>query len=111
VQDGPLPSVGEDLLRKAELEERDFLREGVRVLVQELMELEVDQHLELRGTNGTVSDSGTRGWERLSSVCRGCATTVTSRVCCNHGRERSRHWSRWCKKPTSTGSQPDAWTI
>ena len=35
-----------DLLRKAELEPAaDFLRDGVRVLAQELMELEVSQHL------------------------------------------------------------------
>ncbi|HZS94797.1 MAG TPA: IS256 family transposase [Chloroflexota bacterium] len=35
----------EDLLRKAELQDPEFLREGVRVLAQELMELEVRQHL------------------------------------------------------------------
>jgi len=35
----------EDLLRKAELQEPDFLRDGVRVLAQELMNLEVSQHL------------------------------------------------------------------
>ena len=35
-----------ELLRKAELKpDADFLREGVRVLAQELMELEVSQHL------------------------------------------------------------------
>jgi transposase-like protein len=35
-----------ELLRKAELEpDADFLRDGVRVLAQELMELEVGQHL------------------------------------------------------------------
>lgn len=35
-----------ELLRKAELErDADFLREGVRLLGQELMELEVSQHL------------------------------------------------------------------
>ena len=35
----------EDLLRKADLQEPDFLRDGVRVLAQELMNLEVSQHL------------------------------------------------------------------
>jgi putative transposase len=35
----------EDLLRKAELQDPDFLRDGVRVLAQELMNLEVSQHL------------------------------------------------------------------
>src|SRR5215204_7335387 len=35
-----------DLLRKAELESTaDFLREGVKLLAQELMEAEVSQHL------------------------------------------------------------------
>lgn len=35
----------EALLRKAELQDPDFLREGVRLLAQELMELEVQQHV------------------------------------------------------------------
>jgi putative transposase len=35
----------EELLRKAELQEPDFLRDGVRVLAQELMDMEVSQHL------------------------------------------------------------------
>jgi putative transposase len=35
----------QDLLRKSELGDPAFLREGVRVLAQELMELEVSQHL------------------------------------------------------------------
>lgn len=35
----------EDLLRKAELQEPHFLRDGVKVLAQELTELEVSQHL------------------------------------------------------------------
>src|SRR5918994_4235028 len=34
-----------DLLRKSELTDADFLREGVRVLAQAVMELEVDQHV------------------------------------------------------------------
>src|SRR5687768_17487108 len=34
-----------DLLRKTELEEADFLREGVRVLAQAVMQLEVSQHV------------------------------------------------------------------
>jgi putative transposase len=40
----PFPGDGE-LLRKAELGDPDFLRDGVRVLAQELIELEVSQHL------------------------------------------------------------------
>ena len=34
-----------DVLRKAGVEQADFLREGVRVLAQELMELEVAEQL------------------------------------------------------------------
>jgi len=35
-----------ELLRKAELEEDvDFLRDGVRAMAQQLMELEVSQHV------------------------------------------------------------------
>ena len=34
-----------ELLRKSELEDADFLREGVRVLAQAAMELEVSQHV------------------------------------------------------------------
>jgi transposase-like protein len=35
----------EELLSKADLQDPDFLREGVRLLAQEVMELEVSQHL------------------------------------------------------------------
>ena len=35
----------QELLRKAEMEDADFLRDGVRLLAQELMELEVTQHV------------------------------------------------------------------
>jgi putative transposase len=35
----------QDLLRKSQLEDADFLREGVRVLAQAAMELEVSQHV------------------------------------------------------------------
>lgn len=35
----------QELLRKAEMDDADFLRDGVRLLAQELMELEVTQHV------------------------------------------------------------------
>ena len=35
----------EELLRKAEVQDPDFLRDGVRVIAQDLIELEVSQHL------------------------------------------------------------------
>jgi len=47
----------EELLRKAEVQDPDFLRDGVRVLAQELMELEVSQHL------------GAERYERTSERC------------------------------------------
>ena len=66
-----------DLLRKAGAEPGlDVLREGVRVLAQALMELEVEQHLGRGATSGprsapatataTGSGPGTRGWARSS---------------------------------------------
>jgi len=54
-----------ELLRKAELEEdADFLREGVRVLAQELMELEVAQHVGAERYERTPDRSGQRNGYR-----------------------------------------------
>jgi hypothetical protein len=47
----PVPMANElrmalaDVLRKAGVEDADFLREGMPVLAQELMDIEVEQHL------------------------------------------------------------------
>src|SRR5919199_1582561 len=58
----------EDLLRKAELErDADFLREGVRVLSQALMELEVSQHLGAERHERTPERSGYRNGYRERS--------------------------------------------
>ena len=55
----------EDLLRKAQLsEDVDFLREGVRVLAQALMELEVTQHVAARRYERTVERKGERNGTR-----------------------------------------------
>src|SRR5919199_2217929 len=55
----------EDLLRKAELERNaDFLREGVRVLSQALMELEVSQHLGAERHERTLERTGYRNGYR-----------------------------------------------
>ena len=54
----------EDLLRKAELQEPDFLRDGVRVLAQELMELEVSQHLGAERYERTADRRGQRNGTR-----------------------------------------------
>src|ERR687886_2620834 len=58
----------EDLLRKAELERNaDFLREGVRVLSQALMELEVSQHLGAERHERTLERTGYRNGYRERS--------------------------------------------
>src|ERR687886_28887 len=58
----------EDLLRKAELErDADFLREGVRVLSQALMELEVSQHLGAERHERTPERAGYRNGYRERS--------------------------------------------
>jgi putative transposase len=54
----------EDLLRKAELQEPDFLRDGARVLAQELMELEVSQHLGAERYERTAERRGQRNGTR-----------------------------------------------
>jgi putative transposase len=54
-----------DLLRKAELEHNlDFLREGVRLLCQSLMELEVAQHLGAQRHERTETRTGQRNGYR-----------------------------------------------
>jgi len=54
-----------ELLRKAELEkDTDFLREGVRVLSQALMELEVSQHLKAERYEYTAERTGQRNGYR-----------------------------------------------
>ena len=54
-----------ELLRKAELEpDADFLREGVRVLARELLELEVGQHLGAERYARTPDRTGQRNGYR-----------------------------------------------
>jgi transposase-like protein len=54
-----------ELLRKAQMEgDADFLREGVRVLAQALMEIEVDQHVGASRHERTESRSGHRNGHR-----------------------------------------------
>lgn len=57
-----------ELLRKAELEpETDFLREGVRLLAQELMEMEVAQHVGAERYERTAERTGQRNGYRERS--------------------------------------------
>ena len=55
----------EELLRKAQLDQdADFLREGVRVLSQALMEMEVNQHLGAERYQRTSGRKGQRNGYR-----------------------------------------------
>jgi len=53
-----------EVLRKAGMEQTDFLREGVRVLAQELMELELAEHLSAERHERTAERSGYRNGYR-----------------------------------------------
>src|SRR5437588_2679892 len=54
----------EELLRKAELQDPEFLRDGVRLLAQEIMELEVSQHLGAERYERTGERRGHRNGSR-----------------------------------------------
>ena len=54
----------DDLLRKVELKDVDFLREGVRVMSQALMELEVSQHVGAERHERTSNRTGQRNGYR-----------------------------------------------
>jgi putative transposase len=54
----------EELLRKAELQDPEFLREGVKLLAQELMEMEVSQHLGAERYERTPDRRGQRNGTR-----------------------------------------------
>src|ERR1051326_3239271 len=53
-----------EVLRKAGVEQADFLREGVRVLAQELMELELAEHLGAERHERTAERTGYRNGHR-----------------------------------------------
>jgi putative transposase len=53
-----------EVLRKAGVEDTDFLREGMRVLAQELMEIEVEQHLGAGRHERTPERNGYRNGTR-----------------------------------------------
>jgi putative transposase len=53
-----------EVLRKAGVEQADFLREGVRVLAQELMEMELEQHLGAERHERTPERTGYRNGTR-----------------------------------------------
>ena len=104
-----------ELLRKAMIEQdAGFLREGVRVLAQALMEMEVQEHVGAgrhertpsgrASATATGSGSGTPGWARSSCGCRGCETAATSLRCWSREGGPSGRWRRWSRRRTSRAS-------
>ncbi len=110
----------EELLRKARMEQdTDFLREGVRVLSQELMEMEVSdqlgaaKHERTEGRKGYRNGYRTREWEtRVGTVslrCPKCATAATIRVCSSPGSVPSGLLWRWYRRRMSREYRPGGW--
>ena len=110
-----------ELLRKAMIEQdADFLKEGVRVLSQALMEMEVQEHVGAArherspGRTGQRNGYRQRSWDtRVGTVelkvPRGSATVATSPLCWSRvGRPRG-HSLRSSRKPTCMGSPPARW--
>ena len=111
-----------ELLRKAMIEQdADFLKEGVRVLSQALMELEVEEHVGAGRHERSASRTGQRnGYRERSWDTRvGTVELKVPRVRDSsyfpsllepqkEGREGA--WRRWCRKPTSTASPRARWT-
>src|SRR6476659_9689121 len=104
-----------ELLRKADAEpDIDTLREGVRVMTQALMELEVAQHLGAERYQRTPDRQGERnGYRDRSWDTRvGSLELRVPRVrdgsffpgCWNRASERSARWWQRCAKPTFRGS-------
>ena len=101
----------QELLRKAELNgDVDFLREGVRMMAQEVMEIEVAQQLGAeryeRGAERTGERNGYRDrtWDtrvgsielRVPRVRDGAIT----QPCSSRGGGANAHWWRWSRRPT-----------
>ena len=105
----------EGLLRKAQLEgDIDFLRDGVRVLTQALMELEVSQHLGAEKHERTPERAGQRNgyrereWDtRVGTVelrvprVRDGGTAASFPPCWSAGSGRSARWWRSSRRRTS----------
>src|SRR5439155_372684 len=88
----------QELLRKAELDsDVDFLREGVRVMAQQLMELEVAQHV---SGESAVSGIGYRG-RAVSDAQAGGAVPVLLARCdvpqSQAGAPRGQHGGGHCR--------------
>jgi len=111
----------EGLLRKAQLEgDTDFLRDGVRVLTQALMEVEVSQHLGAEKHERTSERTGQRnGYREREWDTR--VRTVELRVprvrdgsffpaLLERRKRAERALVASCRRPTSRASPPVAST-
>jgi hypothetical protein len=107
-----------DLLNKAEQgADPDFLRDGLKLLAQDLMDAEVTQLVApactsgprpgLRTGTGTGSGSGTPESAPSSWTSPSCGRGPTSRACSSPAAATSERCSRWSRRPTSTASVPD----
>ncbi len=102
------------LLRKVGVEpDADFLREGVRVLTQALLEAEVTAHVGAGRHERTPERMGQRNgyrerqWDtRVGTIDLKVPRVrdgATSRACWSRAVARSGRWRRWCRKPTCRG--------
>ena len=100
-----------ELLRKADAEpDVDTLREGVRVMTQALMELEVAQHLGAERYQRSPARQGERNvyrdrdWDtRVGTLELRVPRSVTAAsfpVCWSHASGRSERWWRPSARPT-----------
>src|SRR5438105_25023 len=105
-----------EVLRKAGVEEADFLREGVRVLAQELMELELAEHAGAERHERTLERTGYRNgyrerpWDtRVGSIelqVPRVRDGSFSRVCWSPDGGLRRRWWRWFRRHTCRASPP-----
>ncbi len=109
-----------ELLRKAMIDhDASFLKEGVRVLSQALMEMEVQEYVGAARHERSAGRVGQRNvyWERSCDTRVGTVELKVPRVR-DGGSPRSWNrvggqrglWRRWCGKPMSTASPSGRWT-
>ncbi len=111
-----------ELLRKAMIDQdADFLKEGVRVLSQALMEMEVQEHVGARRHERSAERVGQRNGYRERSWDTRVGTVELKVPRVRDSRATSpRFWSLVggprgrslpsSRRPTSTESQPARWT-
>jgi hypothetical protein len=98
-------------------EHADVLRDSVAWLVAELMEAEVGAltgaELGERALTGATPSAmatghaaGTPGSASSSWPSPSCGLGRTSQAFWSRAGAASRRWSRWCRRPMSTGSPP-----